>query len=128
MADRLDLRADYTYTRAADEATGLELQRRPYDKGSIAALWTPIDPLTLSGTLVAVSKWVDDYDRNNANTAPGNFAPGYVVVNVAANYKINNHVTLFARVNNLLNEHYEDPLGFLQPGIGVFGGMRLSAF
>jgi vitamin B12 transporter len=128
LGDRLDLRADYTYTRAVDEATGLELQRRPYDKGSLTALWTPIDPLTLSGTLVAVSKWVDDYDRNNANTAPGNFAPGYVIVNVAANYKINDHVTLFARVNNLLNEHYEDPLGFLQPGIGVFGGMRLSAF
>ncbi len=96
VTDRLHLRADYTYTRAVDEATGLELQRRPYDKGSITALWTPIDPLTLSGTLVAVSKWVDDFDRNNSNIAPGNFTPGYVVVNVAANYKIDTHVSLFA--------------------------------
>jgi vitamin B12 transporter len=128
VTDRLHLRADYTYTRAVDEATGLELQRRPYDKGSITALWTPINPLTLSGTLVAVSKWVDDFDRNNSNTAPGDFAPGYVLVNVAANYKIDDHVTVFARIDNLLNEHYENPLGFLRPGIGVFGGMKLTAF
>ncbi len=128
VTDRLHLRADYTYTRAVDEATGLELQRRPYDEGSVTALWTPIDPLTLSGTLVAVSKWVDDFDRNNSNTAPGSFTPGYVVVNVAANYKLDDHVSLFARVDNLLNEHYENPLGFLRPGLGVFGGMRLSAF
>lgn len=126
--DRLKLRTDYTYTRAIDESTGLELQRRPYDKGSVTALWTPIDPLTLSGTLVAVSKWVDDYDGGNSNTAPGMFAPGYVTVNVAANYKIDDHVSLFARIDNLTNTYYEDPLGFLRPGIGVFGGMRLAAF
>ncbi len=128
LTDRLHLRTDYTYTRAVDESTGLELQRRPYDKGSITALWTPADPLTLSGTLVAVSKWVDDFDRNNSNTAPGDFTPGYVVVNVAANYKVGDNVNLFARIDNLLNEHYENPLGFLRPGIGIFGGMRLSAF
>ncbi len=126
--DSLKLRADYTYTRAVDELTGLELQRIPYDKGSVTALWTPVDRLTLSGTLVAVSKWVDDYDGGNANTAPGTFAPGYVTVNVAANYKIDDHVSLFARIDNLTNTYYEDPLGFLRPGIGVFGGMRLAAF
>jgi len=124
------LRVDYTYTRAIDESTGHELTSTlaPYDKGSITAEWTPIDPLTLSGSLVAVSKWVSEYDRNNLNTAPGMFAPGYVVVNVAANYKVDDHVTLFARINNLTNSQYENPLGFMQPGIGIFGGMRLTAF
>lgn len=128
LADRLKLRADYTYTRAVDESTGFQLERIPYDKGSITATWTPIDRLTLSATLVAVSKWVDDYDRNNPNTAPGMFAPGYATVNVAADYKIDDHVTLFARINNLTNTQYENPLGFMQPGIGVFGGMRVTAF
>ncbi len=128
VTDRLKLRTDYTYTRITDQSTGLTLSRSPYDKGSVTALWTPLDPLTLSGTLVAVSKWVDDFDRENFNTAPGQFAPGYVVVNVAANYKIDEHVSLFARIDNLLNEHYEDPLGYLRPGLGVYGGMKLSAF
>lgn len=128
VTDRLKLRTDYTYTRAVDDSTGFQLQRIPYDKASVTALWTPIDPLTLSATLVAVSKWVDDYDRNNVNTAPGSFAPGYAVLNVAADYKIDDHVSLFARVNNLTNTQYEEPLGFMRPGIGVFGGMRVTAF
>jgi vitamin B12 transporter len=128
--DRLKLRADYTYTRAIDEATGQELLTTltPYDKGSLTALWTPIDPLTLSGTLVAVSKWVSEFDRDNLNAAPGEFAPGYVLVNAAATYKIDDHISVFARIDNLLNEHYENPLGFLRPGIGVYGGVRLAAF
>lgn len=128
VTDRLHLRTDYTFTRATDESTGFQLQRVPEDKGSLSVLWTPLDPVTLSATLVAVSKWVDDYDRNNANTAPGNFAPGYAVVNVAANYKVNDRLSLFGRVDNLTNTHYEDPLGFLRPGIGVFGGMKVTAF
>ncbi len=126
VIDRLKFRADYTYTRAIDEQTGLDLQRRPRNKGSLTAIWTPIDPSTLSATLLAVGSWVDNFDRNNPNTAPNMKAPGYSVVNVAATYKIDAHASLFARADNLFNLHYEDPLGFLRPGIGVYGGMRLT--
>ncbi len=126
VTDRVHLRTDYTYTRAIDENTGMELQLRPEHKGSVTALWKPIDPLTLSGTLLAVGQFVDDYAGGIVNTAPGMFAPGYVVVNVAANYKINDLISLFARIDNLLNEHYEDPLGFQRPGLGVFGGIKVA--
>jgi hypothetical protein len=29
-------------------------------------------------------------------------------------------------VGNLFNEHYEDPTGFLRPGIGVFMGVKFT--
>jgi len=126
LTETLSLRADYTYTRAVDELTHLDLQRRPRHKGSLTAIWKPYEPLLLSATVLSVSDWIDAYDRNNANTAVGMRAPGYTVVNVAANYKVDQNVDLFARVDNLFNLRYENPLGFQRPGIGAYGGMRLA--
>ena len=44
-----------------------------------------------------------------------------------ANYALRDDVTLFARIDNLFNKQYEDPAGFLRPGFGIFGGVRLTA-
>jgi vitamin B12 transporter len=123
VTDRLKLRGDYTYTKAIDAVTGLELLRRPRDKGSVTAIWNPIDPLTLSGTVLAVGDWVD---VNRSGTVLRLTAPGYTLVNLAANYTVNNQVTLFGRVDNLFNVHYEDPTGFERPGFGIYGGIRLA--
>jgi|SRR5215468_1422907 len=53
--------------------------------------------------------------------------PGYTTVNLAANYALRDDVTLFARIDNLLNKQYEDLSGFLGPGFGIYGGIRLTA-
>jgi vitamin B12 transporter len=123
VTDRFRLRADYTHTIAIDADTGLELLRRPKDKQSLTGTWNPVNPLTLSTTVLNVSSWVD---ADRFGLTPRLTAPGYTVVNVAANYKIDEHATLFGRVDNLFNEHYEDPTGFLRPGIGAFMGVKLS--
>jgi vitamin B12 transporter len=117
------LRADYTHTTAIDATTGLELLRRPKDKASLTGVWKPIDPWTLSATVLTVSSWVD---TDRFGLTPRLTAPGYTVVNVAADYKVNERATVFGRVDNLFNEHYEDPTGFLRPGIGVFAGVKFS--
>ena len=71
-----------------------------------------------------VSDWVD---VNRSGSMTGINAPGYTVVNVAATYKIDGHASFFARADNLFNLRYQDPTGFLcRPGLGVFGGMRLT--
>ena len=53
ITDRVRVRADYTFTRAVDATSGLELLRRPKEKWSANVVWNPIDPLTLSATLAA---------------------------------------------------------------------------
>ena len=53
-------------------------------------------------------------------------APGYTLVNLSANYAVTDRISVFGRINNLLNEQYEDPLGFLRPGFGVYGGFRVQ--
>jgi vitamin B12 transporter len=125
ITDRVSVRADYTFTRAIDASTGLQLLRRPKEKWSATATWLPIDPLTLSATLLHVSDWLD---VTRDGSASGILAPGYTIVNLRGDYAINDQVKVFGRVDNLFNLHYQNPTGFLAPGLGVFGGIRVASY
>jgi vitamin B12 transporter len=125
ITDRIRLRADYTFTRTADVTTGLELLRRPKEKWSANVIWNPIDPLTLSATVLHTGSFID---ASRDFSIPRLLAPGYTVVNVAADYVISDQVKIFGRVDNLFNVHYQNPTGFLQPGLGVFGGVRVASY
>ena len=120
----LDLRADYTYTVARSDNTGSELLRRPKNKASLDADWTPIDPLTLTGEILRVGTWLDS-TRDNPTIFTAQASP-YTLVNLAAEYRVNANATFFSRINNLLDRHYQEPLGFLQPGFTIISGIRVS--
>ena len=119
VSSRLTLRGDYTYTVAKDDLTDGELLRRPKNKASLTALWKATDRLTFTSTVLYVGSWLD-YNRSGTAEL---MAPAYTVVNLAANYAVNDRVSVFGRINNLFNRQYEDPLGFLRPGFGIFGGV-----
>jgi vitamin B12 transporter len=48
----------------------------------------------------------------------------FTLVNLAANYTINDQWSVFGRIDNLFDVHYQDPIGFERPGFGIYGGMR----
>ena len=125
VTDQFKVRFDYTTTRTRDETTDLGLLRRPGNKASVAAVWTPTSQLMISGTLVHVSSWVD-VNRDTAVFIPRLDAPAYTTFDLAANYTVNKNVTVFARADNLFNEQYQNPFGFLRPGLGVYGGVRVN--
>jgi vitamin B12 transporter len=35
-------------------------------------------------------------------------------------------LAIFGRINNALNVHYQNPLGFEHPGLGVYGGVKVA--
>src|SRR5882757_704975 len=125
ITDGVRVRADYTFTRTVDVTTGLELLRRPKEKWSANVIWNPIDPLTVSATVLHTGSFIDG---NRDFSIPRLLAPAYTVVNVAAEYVINDQVKIFGRVDNVFNVHYQNPTGFLQPSLGVFGGIRVASY
>jgi vitamin B12 transporter len=125
ITNRFVVRADYTFTRAIDASTGLQLLRRPKEKWSATATWLPIDPLTLSATVLHVSDWLD---VTRDGSASGIVAPGYTVINMLADYAISDQVKVFGRVDNLFNLHYQNPTGFLASGLGIFAGIRVASY
>ncbi len=122
ITDRFGLRADYTYTEATNDLTGEDLARRPRHRGSVTATWSPTDLLSLSATVIETGSFLDV----GRFGGPTFMASGHTVVNLAAEYKLNDNLTLFGRTDNLFDVEYQDPTGFLRPGLGVFVGLRVT--
>jgi len=123
VTDQLKLRADYTTIVTRDETTGLGLRNRPGHKESLSAIWSPNQQFTLSTTLLYVGRAVE---FNRDGTIPRVDSDAYTLVNIAGNYKVDDRVTVFGRIDNLLNRHYESPVGFDQQGFGAYGGIRVT--
>ncbi len=137
VTDRLKLRVDYTYTYVVGymppgtsfgaacapltPGTCAPL-RRPNNKVGVTADWNPTDQLNLSATLIYASAWWDIVRLSSDYVDQ----PGYVVVNLAANYAWTPNATLFARIDNLFDQTYENPNGFLAPGFGAYGGIKFT--
>jgi vitamin B12 transporter len=125
LTKEMTVRTDYTFTHTEDQSTSLGLLRRPSHKESVSAIWTPLDHLSLSTTVLHVGSWVD-VNRDTAVFIPRLDAKPYTTVNLAANYEVNKNLTMFAHADNLFNYQYQNPYGFDRPGFGIYGGVRLT--
>lgn len=119
----MTLRVDYTYTEATDDILNQELLRRPKNKGTADATWQATPAWQLNVNVLAVGSWVD-VSRDGFTT--GIDAPGYTTVNLATRYDVTPQIAVFGRIENLLDRHYENPVGFLQPAFGAYAGIKVN--
>jgi vitamin B12 transporter len=120
ITDDLRLRGDYTYTEAKNQITGKDLLRRPRQKATISAGWKVSAPLLLTGSVTYLGESFD-VDRVTFDTIR---QPGFTLVNVAADYKLNDNMSLFGRIDNVFDRRYQSPNGFEGTGIGAYAGVR----
>jgi vitamin B12 transporter len=71
--------------------------------------------------VLTLGSWIDG---NRDFSVPRLTAAGYTIVNLAASFDINEHFSVFGRIDNLFVRHFESPVGFLQPSLGAFAGVR----
>ena len=107
----LTLKGTYAYTDAIDRATDAQLPRVPRNAGSLSLLWTGG---RLSGAFTLRAEG-DQADIDPSTFAPAT-RPGFVLADVAAGWRLSDHVELTARVQNITDRHYEDALGYGEPG------------
>jgi vitamin B12 transporter len=119
--DALRLRLDYTYTDAVDDILHEELLRRPRNKWNLDARWQATGKLSLDADLVSIGSFIDG-NRDFSITRLR--APGYTTVDFAADYSVSDKLTVYGRITNLTNVHYQDPTGFLRPSLGAFVGIK----
>ncbi|HWF00164.1 MAG TPA: TonB-dependent receptor [Caulobacteraceae bacterium] len=124
VSGALSLRADYTYTFTRNDLMqNQELLRRPKDKASLTAQWRPARRLSLAASWLYKGGWVDgsrDFSVTRLWAGP------YAVANLSGAYALTTGVSVFARIENLFDRRYQDPVGFERPGIGVFGGVKVD--
>ena len=126
--------ASYTFLRSrlerADEfnrEVGLPLLRRPRHSGSFDVTWREDRfDLAVDGSLVGRRRDLDPISGarfDQANQAIYN--DGYSLLNLAGTYHLTRRLAAFARIENLLNQKYEEVYGFPANRLNFRLGMRL---
>lgn len=117
LNDALDVRTGYTHLDTENKDTGKSLIRRPKNKVSLGVGYVKRDVSLLADYI---------YVGNRLNSASGNELSAYSVIGLSGNYRVTKNITLFGRIENLFNAHYEEVGGYSTKGASVYGGMRVS--
>ncbi|HET9417882.1 MAG TPA: TonB-dependent receptor [Chthoniobacterales bacterium] len=114
------LEAEKTSSADISQPQGARLPRRPRNEVYVSASYLWWKKLRTT----AEAKFVNA--REELNFAGPNFdIEDYSFVNVAAEYEINSHLSIFGRIDNLMNEHYAEVFGFPALGRAAYGGVKL---
>ena len=111
----LGVSANYTYIDAED-GTGSPLVRLPEHSGDVTVSLDPEGPF--SGRVLV------RYNGEETNST-GTTLDSWTRVDLAGSYDLTDSVELFARVENLFDEHYQQILGYGTPGLSGSVGLRL---
>lgn len=123
-AATLDLRAAYTWLRADDLTYGGELLRRPHHSLSGTATWRPEDGIE---TFTTVSWTGAREDDDFALGAPPQVRlPPYLLLSFGGSWQATSSLSLFARMTNAFDRHYEQVFGYGTPGRAVYAGIKAS--
>jgi vitamin B12 transporter len=104
------------------EQDGIEEIRRPDFLASATASWVPSDALTLTLNL--------DHNGNQLDTDFSTFQnvelDSFTLVGANARYNLTDELAVTLRGSNLLDENYEELVGYASAGRGIFAGLELD--
>ena len=108
-----------TTPESSDTGIGEPLVRRPRNSGSFSIAVTPRRwALVVGGSFVGERQDADFIFGVTRN-------PGYQNIYASASYDIAKHFTPILKVENLLNQRYEEVLGYQALSRGILGGVRI---
>lgn len=117
-ANRVSL--SYTYLEAENSGTGARLLRRPRHSGNID-LWHDFGSGFSAGVGGRVVAQREDVDARTFRTIDGE---DYTVIRVYAAWQATKSLAVKARVENALDEKYEEVNGYPQLPVGAFVGLE----
>ncbi len=115
------LNLSYTYLDAYDNTNTARLVRRPRHSISGGIRLQPVKDVTLnlSATYVIAREDFDPITFAQRNLED------YLSVRLSANWRVSPHLDVFARVENLLGQKYQEIPGFPVMSTGAYAGFRL---
>ncbi|MCP4724478.1 MAG: TonB-dependent receptor, partial [bacterium] len=118
------LGAAFTYTDTEDETSGEALLRRAKNKFSFDIGYRFLERAMLSFNFIYTGER-DDMDFA-AWPAERIKLGSYNLVNIYGSYKFNDYIEFTGRIDNLLDEEYEDVKGYGTPGFTMMAGIRFG--
>ncbi|MCE2927435.1 MAG: TonB-dependent receptor [Rickettsiales bacterium] len=118
----LDLSANYTFTSAENRRNGTWLLRRPKHLANIGATYrvSADSDLGMNLRYVGASRDFLYSSGSGAKTTLASFA----TFDLSANHRLTPEMSVYGRLDNLLDKRYEEISGFGQPGRGLYVGVK----
>ena len=113
--EKLKLVASATSLGTKDYSTDRQLARVPVDQFNININVKPIQRLTINTNV--------GYTGMRLNTGTDKMK-AYTKVDLVAEYAISKEISIYARVENLFNEYYQEVRGYGTPGFSAYGGIK----
>jgi len=113
--DKISGILSYTWMRTKNMGTDSQLLMRPENKLRLQVNWK-VFPKFETDLIVR-------YTGPRLDTAQ-NKLKQYTTTDVSFNYELNKVFTVFARIENLFNKHYQEVRMNGEPGINAYGGIR----
>ncbi len=117
MSSLVSLQGNYTYNDTEDMDTDKHLFWRPLNKYAATLQLNPYGRFGLDVSMIHAGK---RSDINNTNLSP------YTSINLLSSLKINKTIGIYARIENLLDEEYEEAAGYNTSGFSTYGGLQIS--
>lgn len=125
----LTLNASYTYTDST-EPDGAGNQRpeirRPRSTAALDVDYALSPKANLNVDITYSGARYDTFFAPPPQPAQLRRLGGYRLISLAGSYRLTRRVQLVGHIDNLLDEQYEDVIGFATPGISVYAGVRVS--
>ena len=120
LSDQFTLRGSATFLNAKEN--GIKEIRRPDFLASASATWQPTDALGMTLSI--------DHTGSQIDTDFATFSKveldAFTLVGLNVRYKLNDIVTLSVRGDNLLDETYQEVVGYASQGRGIYAGFSAN--
>lgn len=124
LTDGLSLDVAYTYLDAEDPDGLIEI-RRPRHSASLGLDQRFLDDRANLGVSVRYTGAQEDSEFVATTPDSRVELDPYTLVNLYGGYQITEQVEAFGRIENLLDQDYEEVFSFTSPGIGAYAGVRV---
>lgn len=121
----LSVDAGYTFTQSTD-ATGRTEVRRPKHIAHLNLNQRFLDDRANIGLSVRYTGKQSDAEFVSLTPQDRVDLDAFTLVNLTGSYQITDHIQAFARLENLLDENYEEVFSFVSPGIAGYAGVRIK--
>jgi len=119
MTDEVDVTFAHTYTEA-DYGDGIAAERVPRHMGSIDVHWEVIEDVFSLNTIL------QHVGTQFSTKGDASKQDAYTVVNLSGEYTYNDHTKIWARIDNLFDEDYQEITGYMTSGFAIYGGLKLK--
>ena len=128
ISSQLSMRGSYTYLDSTQENNQGKQAREIRVPRNTASININYNFLAKKANLNLEVNYVDEQLDSDFASFPATTVEldDYTLVNIITSYDINGDVQLYARVDNLLDDEYQDVLGFETLGQAMYAGLQIK--